>query len=472
MRKIKLQQEVVVSYLNICQTKGQFFPGQMSARLFMPTENVEQNYQTAFHERFHYLQCVFTPYGHLKWGTNRSFTADILNLWLSQADNVKKKIPVAEYLENDENSIRLLFEIMLKDFAKRWTEITDGVLVETEELKLLGLETVQPLNPEIQVDGNNYTLHGMDIIESFAKFEEALLALYIDGKELNDTINPDILPQRYYLALYYFVDQVGMDRLSEFPIVCELALCFSHIPKFDDRSSYSDNHPAWRFVKIVDFLKCNHLEYDIFDDKSFFEYTSTILRGCKFEDWDELWSPAEKYAKECDLTMGKEMLLAIEYKKAHPWSLTYPMADPKIFFGKEFNSFQPLFVITDHEVFYNVARVNQAELLLENELQSFVSQIVGEKSQYNMYPNSIQCADNYYGIKSCKYWLDGSCDGHLFSDSKVPKTVMDENNNILDGCMLEICLNIWGTSIKDIQIGKTGRKLSFKEIASKLKEMR
>ena len=170
--------------------------------------------------------------------------------------------------------------------------------------------------------------------------------------------------------------------------------------------------------------------------------------------------------------MSKEMLLAIEYKKSHPWCLSYPMANVKEFFGEEFNRFYPLFIITENEVFYNVVRVNRSELLLENEIQSLVSQIIGYKSKYNLYPNSIQCADNYFGIKSCKHWLDGTCDGHLCNDSEVPQMVLDDEKNIIDGCMLEICLNIWGTSIKEIEVGKTGSRIAFSELASKIKNVK
>lgn len=105
--------------------------------------------------------------------------------------------------------------------------------------------------------------------------------------------------------------------------------------------------------------------------------------------------------------------------------------------------------------------LNQNEIFLENEIQSFVSQLIGYKSKYNLYPHSIQCADSYYGIHSCKHWLDGTCDGHLCAESEIPELVMDDNYNIIDGCMLEIFLNIGGTSIKKIEIGNTGKVLPF-----------
>ncbi|NSG06867.1 hypothetical protein [Blautia obeum] len=472
MVSIKLKIDFFKDDLKLLTVNGQFFPEQMSSRLFMPKEDVANKYQIAFHERFHYLQYIFTPYGHMKWGANRTYSSEILGMWLENNLVTKKKIPVSEYLENNENSIRVLCSIMMQDFAKRLSDVTDGIALTKEELKLLGIDNKNDLLPQIKVNGKKYLLNGLDIIESFAKYEEAILAFLVESKDINDTINPDFLSPRYYVVLYYFVEQLGMDRLEEFPIACELSLCFSHLPRANDRASMVNYHPGWRFIKIVEFLKDNRPEYNIFEDESFWQYTSQVLKECQFEGWDELWKLAEEYAKQCDLSISQEMSRAIHYKKKHPWCLTYPMANPKEFTGEEFNRFYPLFTITDNEVFYNVAGVNQNEIFLENEIQSVVNQIIGYKSKYNLYPNSIQCADSYYGIKSCKHWIDGSCDGHLCAESEVPKLVMDDNSNIIDGCMLEICLNIWGTSIREIEIGNTGNRIEFSKLASKVKEVK
>lgn len=472
MRNIRLEINALKSSLDFLAVSGQFFPGQMSSRLYMPTEDVGNRYQIAFHERFHYLQYIFTPYGHVKWGANRTFSADVLDIWLANDLSVKKKIPVSGYLENKEDSIKILCSIMMQDFAKRVSDITDGIALTKEELKLLGINDEHILIPQIEVLGNKYSLNGLDIIESFAKYEEAILGFLVENKDINDTINPNFLDSRYYIALYYFIDQLGMDRLEEFPIACELSLCFSHLPRANDEISMKNYHPSWRFVKIVEFLRNNEIEYNIFEDVSFWQYTSTVLEGCQFEAWDELWKPAEDYARQCDLSMSQEMLRAIDYKKNHPWCLSYPMANPREFLGEEFNRFYPLFTITDNEVFYNVVGVNQSEMFLENEIQSIVSQIIGYKSKYNLYPNSIQCADSYYGIKSCRHWKDGSCDGHLYAESEIPKLVMDEEYNIIDGCMLEVCLNIWGTSIREIEIGNTGNVIEFSKLSSMVKTLR
>lgn len=396
---IKLDIKSLKPDLDYLAINGQFFPGQMSSRLYMRTEDVAKKYQTAFHERFYYLQYIFTPYGHMKWGANRTFSSEILNIWLDKDLSTRKKFPVSEYLENNENSLKVLCSIMMQDFTKRLSDVTEGIVLTREELKIVGVDDEESLIPQIEVSGKRYSLNGLDIIESFAKYEEAIIALLVD-------------------------------------------------------------------------LKNNKLKYNIFEDNSFWEYTTLILTGCQFEEWDEIWKSAEEYAKQCDLSMSQEMLLVINYKKGHPWCLSYPMANAEEFIGAEFNRFYPLFTITDNEVFYNVAGVNQNEIFLENEIQSFVSQLIGYKSKYNLYPHSIQCADSYYGIHSCKHWLDGTCDGHLCAESEIPELVMDDNYNIIDGCMLEIFLNIEGTSIKKIEIGNTGKVLPFSELASLVKTVR
>ena len=98
-------------------------------------------------------------------------------------------------------------------------------------------------------------------------------------------------------------------------------------------------------------------------------------------------------------------------------------------------------------------------------------QIIGYQSKYNLYPNSIQCADSYFGIKSCKYQQNGMCDGHLYNDSDIPQMVLDDEENILDGCMLEIFLNMWGTSIREIVIGKTGKRIKFSNLETEIKKV-
>ena len=84
--------------------RGQFSPEQLSSRLFMERDDIANadNILVWFHERFHYLQVIFTPYGQLKWGAYRTVVADILETWinLSRENKIEKKIPISEYLKD------------------------------------------------------------------------------------------------------------------------------------------------------------------------------------------------------------------------------------------------------------------------------------------------------------------------------------------------------------------------------------
>lgn len=452
---------------------GQFYPGQMSSRLFMSTEDVEEKYKIEFHERFHYLQHIFTPYGHLKWGVHRTLTNEILSIWKDMTSTLDrpKKIPIFEYIkDNDILSLSILSAIYMKIIAKKYSEISEGISLSTEDLTRHEID-VENLLPKITVDKQDYTLNGIDIFESFAKYEEAILAYCIDGTSINETINPEKLDPKYYIPLFYFIHKLSAKRLIEFPIACELSMAFSNLPIANDSEKLKNNHPSWRFIKIVDYLAKNEVPYNIYDNDSFWEYTSCILKGCGFEEWDSVWNPAEEYARSCNLSISSEMLDAIAFKKANPWCLSYPMIVPDFFFSNEFNRFYPLFIITDNDVFYNIQNINYDELMLENEIQSLALQIIGEKSKYNIYPNTLQCADSYFGIKSCKYFKDGICDGHVTQTSNLPEIKLDENDNIIEGCMLQIFLDIIGVSLSNIEIGKTNSHYTSKEIIDAINKL-
>ena len=170
--------------------RGQFYPDQFSSQLYMDSDSIPQNYLVYFHERFHYLQNIFTPYGHLKWGCYRSFTAEIIDAWIGLTEKYKKKkkIPAFSYIEDEDlEGLKILGSIFLQDMALQFSSITESDALSEELLQRNEIQR-EGLVPSIVVSGKEFILNGIDIIESFAKFEEAVLAYLVEDKPLSETI--------------------------------------------------------------------------------------------------------------------------------------------------------------------------------------------------------------------------------------------------------------------------------------------
>ncbi len=439
---------------------GQFTPGNLGSRLFMEKSELEtpKNFLVWFHERFHYLQVVFTPYGHLKWASYRTSTADIIEAWINQSLmlNQPRKLPINEYLRNDTpESVKLVYNVWIHDLKNDIYKIVEQGTTSYKNMPLFAGLTYETCCPIIMLHGQKHRMRGIDILESFAKFEEAMLGEIITGKTLDELIDPDKLNPEYYSALYYFVETLGPERLIEFPVVCELALATAHIPSPSSVEKFRKYAPNWRFIKLVEKLKTieNLPVIDYNDNTSYFNYANTVLHACEFETLDEAWAAAEEYVEISDLTMLKEMKAAIEYKKKHPWMLSYPMCNEDDFFSEEFNRFEPYFTIMNDGISYNSAHIRSEELIVENHLQALAQQICGYASHYCRDSFKLMCGFSYMGTNTCPHYRNGECNGYVDSKTELPKLILDESSNIKSGCTLELLLKSHNINIKDIDVG-------------------
>lgn len=456
---------------------GQFTPSNLGSRLFMEREEIEtpQNFLIWFHERFHYLQVIFTPYGHLKWGAYRTFASDIVECWigLSKELNLQKKIPINEYwLDDTKDSIKVACNVLIYDLMNDIYKIVEQGSTTHNIFSVFKSFDQSTCCPIINLNGKDYNLRGVDILESFAKFEEAMLGELITNQTIDEIIDPNILTPEYYVALYFFIEKLGPERLVEFPVVCELSLSTPNIPSPSSKENFCKNAPNWRFVKIIETIK-NAEDLPIIDfnnDSSFYEYSNAVLRLCGYETFDEVWYGAEKYAKQSDLTMAKEMASAIEYKKKHPWMLSYPMVNQEEFFSYTFNRFVPYFTILDDGVSYNCETIKSEELVFENHLQAFAQQICGYKSKYCQDSFKLMCGYTYMGLKVCPHYISGECDGHIDQHTQLPKLILDSKSNIKKGCTFEIFLKSIGVELKELNIGNM-TMVTYEEITNKVKDI-
>lgn len=455
--------------------KGSFTPEQFGVFLNMFSYEVEENYLVVFHENFHHWQYVFTPYGHVNWGCNRSVSSEIINLWITATKNCPSKriIPAADIIPcTDLNQASCIAQIMMQDLAQQIASLRERSIPTTLLQKVLPI-AVDEICPIIDLDECAYRLNGIDILEGWAKFQEACLAFLSEGKSFIETIDKQKLRPEYYSALNYFIERVGAHRIIEFPVACELSLLTGKLCIFDESNEWKQFHPAWRFLRIVDVLNQlspeEQLSYDIVKT-SYIDYSERILQKCGFESWNEAWVEAEAYADQKDLNIPNDMKKAIDFKKSFPWALAFPFLDFDVL--QEMCSFHPYYYVTSDKSNYTVnSNALANEVAFETHYQAFSHQICGHMSKRCLDRGKLQCGYSYYGLQ-CQYMKNGLCDGHVDNNSILPEIVLDENENVVEGCDFQLFLSLMDISIKDINITDIAKRIDSASLTADIKRLR
>jgi len=220
---------------------------------------IEGNFLTLLHEKFHHWQYLFTPYGHLKWGCYRTVSSDVIDIWLNATNLTpdERRIPISYLLnKEDKSSLQGAATIYLLETSLKTINLMERNCIDSEVEQILQFEK-NHTSPTITINGEKYTLNGIDIIECFAKYQEAIFGYLMERKKFEDTMNPSVLRSEYYMAYVYFIEQLGTERIFEFPVVCELALTVNKLSKFNNLEKWKMYHPAWRFLKIIRCLQDN-----------------------------------------------------------------------------------------------------------------------------------------------------------------------------------------------------------------------
>jgi len=456
--------------------KGSFYPEQFGVFLNVHSQEIDDTYLVHFHELFHYWQSIFTPYGHLKWGCYRTVSSSVIELWLAATkENPSERIiPIGSLLPTQNaEQLRIVSQVFTHDYMSRIVMLEERVFYDKT------IESVLPINlddicPIIKVQGKDYPLNGIDIIESFAKFQEAHFAYIVDGRPIDSTINIDYLKPEYYSALYYFITKIGWERIMEFPILCELALSSDELCKFDNKCNWKNNHPAWRFIKMIEFLLADknicQLKYENIKE-DFIIYSKYILENCDYKNQFDFWDSAIMYATQNDLNISKDMLRAIYFKKKFPWVLSFPFADKDVVL--EIKKFKPYFYITMDSTIYtmdNEALAN--EVIFENHYQAFSHQIRGNMSPRCLDRGKLQCGFSYYGLNNCNYQKNDECDGHIDRFHSLPQVKLAPDGTLIEGCPFELFLMLMNISIKDVKVTDMNAKIDYQLLKENVQNLR
>jgi len=454
---------------------GAFSPEQMSIFLNMSYDKISEHERILFHEKFHHWQFLFTPYGQLKWGYFRTSTSEIIKIWLKATDKEphNRKLPIGNLLKNGSKEnikdVSLIYiqelSIKLIGYEERFNEDADINKLVTISEKIIC--------PEVIINGRAYKLNGIDIIESFAKFQEAVFAHITDTTSFFEIINPSKLNKEYYIALLYFIEQLGAERITEFPIACELSLSASKLCRFSTEDfSWKDNHPAWRFINITNAMKSSKFDTTFYPNikKNFNDYCNSILTMCNYENVETMWCSAIEYTESSELRMSQDMLEAINIKMKYPWFLSFPFIETDIFMETKINDLQPYYLITnDNSGYYSENNLFLSEVVFEGNYQAFANQICGKMSDRCIYPDLLQCGFSYYKLQGCKYFDNDLCNGHIDLNNNIDSIELDKDGNLTKGCPFEFILLILGLKVEDLKFSNINDKVCFDDIEKKKK---
>lgn len=420
---------------------GAFSPDIMSVFVNSTYNDVElendsgsykKNQIVYFHELFHHWQSIFTPFGQMQSFQYKYTSDEIIDLWTKAVgrDIKNRKIPIGNMILNSDaecitialllqaSKLNLnLLDLMLYDF---WNEDLNDYY---EGAKIY-------LNPIIQYNGQEYKVKGIDIIETYDKFQESIYGtLY--GLDFFDTMNPEKIPANYYCIYFYYLDEIGDD--IEFPAVCEIALMSSQVGDLRDEDDWKNNHPAWRFLKIVEYMKKNKDIPRIIPDKidsTYQKFVDYIIENCDFKKISDI----QKGMRINDempwpSVLGIELNIAFEFKNRYPWILSYPFYYSEeavkslyIFEPHYLSYLDTSFMIADKDKkIYGSIGSNMlkwsSELSNKLHRQALAYQIIGQKSKRYIYKDSLQCGCGYFGIKNCPFYPK-QCNGYLEEDSE------------------------------------------------------
>lgn len=451
--------------------RGQFVPKTLLMKLNGTAEEFsprigrmsDQNEAVLVHEHFHYFQIAMTSFGQATWVYWRDDVVNIIKLWKKLTNETGTYALPWGYLVEEHPELNgeiRVFNTLSREFKLPLdvNNFANGFRTFSELSSIIMRGDIV-INPTLVFRGESYSLNGIDIIESHCKHIEGVYSYIINGKPFEDTYDLNKLYPKYYLPFYWFLNEVGEDKINLFPVICDLS--FQFIPKqsFRCKEEWESVHPPWRFVKMVNAIKNISLpEYSTFDSiiKNYNEICRIILNSCKFNLLDEVLEFARKrYKKGSQLEYERRMTSALEYRMRNPWVGANPFWNINNWVEMK-NSFGPSITQLNDKIdfcYYIGEETNVDstlnESVMELHIQALACQISSIRSQYFLDINEIQCGFGYFGLwNGCAYQRNGSCNGSILPEEGF-KIEFEEVKEGIEGCTFAVLMHI-----NDIDLAK------------------
>lgn len=451
MFRMGLEKEKYITVEKDGKTLGTYAPGIMSlfvnASIYEVEETEEERYKfnkrVYFHELYHNWQSLFTPFGQLRWFTEYESTNRLVEVWEKKAreDSRFRKIPIAHLADSEfEECVAFAQLLRFLSLDIELIKIMQYGYVK-DELCLFEGKIPNYISPTIIYHDQEYVINGIDIIESFDKYQEALYGEYVNGEDFRKVLDIEKLSETYYIPLLYYIDQVG--DAKAFPIACEIALMTNSIGDITNECNWKNNSPAWRFCKVVQLMKedknmpCIQIEKM---NQTYLEVVNYVLEKCEYKNYRDAYQELYKeITEDWSDPLIHEMNLALNFKLQYPGMLSYPFLCDKECVDKMY-MFEPHFLRYTNismplykrdEILYGKVGGNKnkwkSRLSVELHRKALAYQIMGIISQRTIYHDVLLCGCGYFGIDDCPFYNRG-CNGCLESDSELKYSFDDIEN--------------------------------------------
>lgn len=423
-----------------------------------------------FHEVWHYYQTCMTSFGYKCWNLYRQSVGVIFSEWcdIISMDKDCRRIPLG-YLASLGGvklgkSVLLYESFMTSTGATMARVVTDSTHISMKDLSLILYDVDWLIKPFVIIKNQQENIEAIHVIEGQAFMMEALYGELL-GVPLHETLDRKTVPKKYFICIDYFTEKLGSERITEFPVVCDIALQAYWTDPVQSSEDWKNSHPGWRFVYIIDMIIENNIKLDLNRIKEDYErYCDEITKSCGYKSIKEaLNCSINSFSKCCLMETEAKILQCLKFRYENLICGAFPFLDMDLW--KKMKEFHPPIIQREDMLYVDIP--SEAKLKLINEgvgegffleticefhLQALVAQILGRKHS-DCSDTQIACGFRYFNIpKGCIFQDSGQCDGIVESMCNPSVTCeMDDNENI-SGCTFASMLLPYNIKFSDISV--------------------
>jgi len=443
-------------------------------------DNYTVNLQTAdeatyFHESVHWWQTAMTGYGQMAWHLFRQLTGFVFREWCEATALYPNGRPISIHslLAGPEKQNGRLHSVLWS--AENTLRVASARFRLTDPSKtFLSLFAYPPpgagrwnINPKIELNGEQYFLQGMDVIESHAHWNEVMFRSVLRGDPIED-IAPWNVSSKYRLAFEWFTSHVGHERMWLFPIICDLALqtIWNDMPQTEDE--WQQTSPSLRFHRLTSAVSDGGVQHARAPE-FLLDYTAAaddLLRRCGLPSLASVIDAAlkrEKY-RQPNMLIEQRMFAAMRFRREHPSCVAIPWINPDIL-DQLAEVYGPPIIQIAGQLSLNLPAIPAEpsiscepnafmdEVGAEFMLQAFVMQILGKEPEIQPIPSRLQCGFSYFNVHgNCPQQVTDNCPGSFAPSEGSPFPIANYAEDDALGCPFEKFLAAADISVKDLRL--------------------